>query len=33
VPPGEELTEEDLVRIRDINNPPERQVFVHGKPY
>jgi hypothetical protein len=33
VPPGEELTEEDLLQIRDINNPPERQVVVHGKPY
>jgi hypothetical protein len=31
--PGEELAEEDLVQIRDINNPPERQVVVHGKPY
>jgi hypothetical protein len=29
--PGEELAE-DLVQIRDINNPPERQVVVHGKP-
>jgi hypothetical protein len=31
--PGEEFAEEDLVQIRDINNPPERQVAVHGKPY
>jgi hypothetical protein len=30
---GEELTEEDLVQIRNIKNPPERQVVVHGKPY
>jgi hypothetical protein len=33
VRPGEELAEEDLVQIRNINNPPERQVVVHGKPY
>jgi hypothetical protein len=33
VPPGEDLTEEDLVQIADINNPPEKQVVVHGKPY
>jgi hypothetical protein len=33
VPPGKDLTEEDLVQIADINNPPERQVVVHRKPY
>jgi hypothetical protein len=33
VPPGEDLTEKDLVQIADINNPPERQVVVHVKPY
>jgi hypothetical protein len=33
VRPGEDLTEEDLVQIADINNPPERQVVVHSKPY
>jgi hypothetical protein len=33
VPPGEDLTDEDLVQIADINNPPEKQVVVHGKPY
>jgi hypothetical protein len=31
--PGEELEVEDMVQIRDVNNPPERQVVVHGKPY
>jgi hypothetical protein len=31
--PGEEPTQENLVQIRDINNPPEKQVDVHGKPY
>jgi hypothetical protein len=31
--PGEEPTQEDLVQIRDINNPPEKQVVIHGKPY
>jgi hypothetical protein len=33
VPRREDLTEEDLVQITDINNPPERQVVVHGKLY
>jgi hypothetical protein len=33
VPPGEDFTEEDLVQIADIKNPPERQVVVYGKPY
>jgi hypothetical protein len=32
VPPGEDLTEKDLVQIADINNPPEKQVVAHGKP-
>jgi hypothetical protein len=31
--PGEEPTQEDFVQIRDINNPPEKQVVIHGKPY
>jgi hypothetical protein len=31
--PGEEPTQEDLVQIRDINNPPEKQVVIHRKPY
>jgi hypothetical protein len=30
---GEEPTQEDFVQIRDINNPPEKQVVIHGKPY
>jgi hypothetical protein len=33
VPPGEDFTEEDVVQIADINNPLEKQVVVHGKPY
>jgi hypothetical protein len=31
--PGEEPTQEDFVQIRNINNPPEKQVVIHGKPY
>jgi hypothetical protein len=31
--PGEEPTQEDLLQIRHINNPPEKQVVIHGKPY
>jgi hypothetical protein len=33
VPPGEDLSKEDLGQIADINNPPEKQVVVHDKPY
>jgi hypothetical protein len=30
---GEEPTQEEFMQIRDINNPPEKQVVIHGKPY
>jgi hypothetical protein len=29
----EEPMHEDFVQIHDINNPPEKQVVNHGKPY
>jgi hypothetical protein len=29
----EEPTQEDFMQIGDINNPPEKQVVYHGKPY
>jgi hypothetical protein len=31
--PEEEPTQEDFVQTHDINNPPEKQVVNHGKPY
>jgi hypothetical protein len=31
--PGEEPTQDDFVQIRNINNPPEKQVIIHRKPY